>query len=147
MRCFAAFALLRCCLAEPRRASPCLAAPSSCLKPPAFLSPAMDTVDALQLVSSRLQAGEAYAELRRKYVRQIVLNCALKRTAKRRLAKIEYFRKEAIDNYRNFVQWRNAADRVERDFASFSEQMASIARFNARLSATLPRGLGGRASR
>ena len=78
----------------------------------------MDTVDALQLVSSRLQVGEAYAELRRKYVRQIVLNCALKRTATRRLVNIEYFRKEAIDNYRNYVQMRNTAYRFERDFAS-----------------------------
>ena len=106
----------------------------------------MDTVGALQLVSSRLQVGEAYAELQRKYVRQIVLNCALKRTAKRRLARIEYFRQEAIDNYRNFVQMRNALDRFERDFAVFAanatEQMTSFGRINARFSATLPRGLG-----
>ena len=102
----------------------------------------MDTVGALQLVSIHLQAGEAYAELRRKYVRQIVLNCALKRTAKRRLARIEYFRKEAIDNYRIFVQVRNAADRFERDFAVTTQQMTSIAMSNARFSATLPRGLG-----
>ena len=75
----------------------------------------MDTVGALQLVSSRLQVGEAYAELQRKHVRQIVLNCALKRTAKRRLAMIEFFRKEAIDNYRNYVDMRNAAYRFQRD--------------------------------
>ena len=79
----------------------------------------MDTVGALQLVSSHLQVGDAYAELQRKCVRQTVLNCALKRTAKRRLATIQRTRRDVNE----------LADQFERDFAVFeanaTEQMVT----------------------
>ena len=76
----------------------------------------MDTVGALQLVSKSLQVGEAYAELQRKHVRQIVLNCALKRIAKRRLVKLRvaHLLEDSLmdawqQEHRKVVQMRNAA--------------------------------------
>ena len=51
----------------------------------------MDAVNALSAVSQHLRTGNAYSELQKKHVMQIVLKCAIKRKSKRGLAEIGEF--------------------------------------------------------